>query len=157
MPGWLKLRQAYMQNTCIVKNGWMYSSDDTHAIMTIYMQVTLFLYFKRILHLWIKLPPSNIFNINNTHQTLNHSLSLSILVSVFTSCHHPPPSPPGTFQEAPGSAVLGYPEVKTLINILPAQPGEDKKALYLSGVLCSRNGGGERRRHVTLHVYMCRK
>ena len=81
----------------------------------------------------------------------NHSLSLSLLVSVFP--------PPWELSKKPLVMLhSGQPEVKTLINISPAQPGEEKKksTILVWCAVFTRNSGGEWEMHVTLHVYMCR-
>lgn len=68
-------------------------------------------------------------------QSLSPPSLYSILVNVF-----PPP------WELPKKPLItlhwGHPEVKTLINILPAQQGKKKEALYLSGVLRSQEAVG---------------
>lgn len=78
---------------------------------------------------------------------LSHSL-YSILVNVSP--------PPWELSKRPLVMLhWGQPEVKTLINISPAQPGEERKALYLSGVLCSQEAVGEKEGGMSHCIFTC--
>lgn len=90
--------------------------------------------------------------------TLSHTLSLFFFFCTFSTVYQVISLHLlGNFLRSP-LVILhwGHPEVKTLINILPAPTrGEEKKALYLSGVLCSQEAVGEKEKGTSLSTFTC--